>query len=68
MVWLQLIVKYDGNPNEVRISESEMKSPKLFKAKLKRATGVDLTGEDIIKALEEGEDQTSYYDQFKDKK
>jgi len=62
------IVKYDGNPNEVRISEAEMKSPKLFKAKLKRATGVDLTGEDIIKAMEEGEDQTSYYDQFKDKK
>ena len=62
------VVKYDGNPNEVRISEAEMKSPKLFKAKLKRATGVDLTGEDIIKALEEGEDQTSYYDQFKDKK
>jgi len=62
------IVKYDGNPNEVRISEDEMKSPKLFKAKLKRATGVDLTGEDIIKALEEGEDQTSYYNKFKDNK
>jgi len=61
------MVKYDGNPNEVRITENEMKSPKLFKAKLKRATGVDLTGEDIIKALEEGEDQTSYYNKFKDK-
>jgi hypothetical protein len=62
------IVKYDGNPNEITISEDEMKSPKLFKAKLKRATGVDLTGEDIIKAMEEGEDKTSYYNQFKDNK
>lgn len=60
-------LKYDGNPNSVRITEDEMKSPKLFKAKLKRATGADLTGEDIVKALQEGEDQTSYYDQFKNK-
>ena len=61
-------IKYDGNPNSVRITEDEMKSPKLFKAKLKKATGADLTGEDIIKAMEEGEDQTSYYNKFKDNK
>lgn len=61
-------VKYDGNPNSVRITEDEMKSPKLFKAKLKKATGADLTGADIITAMQEGEDQTSYFDQFKDNK
>lgn len=61
-------IKYDGNPNSVRITEDEMKSPKLFKAKLKKATGADLTGADIITAMQEGEDQTSYFDQFKDNK
>ena len=60
-------IKY-GDADVITITEAQFRDPDVFKALLKQATGVDVTGAGVVKAMEEGEDQTLYYDQFKDKK
>lgn len=52
-------IKY-GDADVVTITEAQFRDPNVFKALLKQATGVDVTGGGVV--------QANYYNQFKDNK
>lgn len=49
-----------GDADVVTITEAQFRDPNVFKALLKQATGVDVTGGGVV--------QANYYNQFKDNK
>jgi hypothetical protein len=52
-----------GDAEPIPVTEAQFRSPSLFKALLKQATGVDVTGAEAAKAQVAGE----YFDQYKNR-